>query len=51
MTKMPVTRERELRGVAVYPDIVIGKAHLIDRSKAKILYQCFVNGEDLNREV
>ena len=51
MTKGPVTGERELRGVAVYPDIVIGKAHLIDRSRVKILYQCFVNGEDLDREV
>ena len=47
----PVTGERELRGVAVYPDIVIGKAHLIDRSRVKILYQCFVNGEELDREV
>ena len=51
MTKGAVTGERELRGVAVYPDIVIGKAHLIDRSRVKILYQCFVNGEDLDREV
>ena len=51
MTKGPVTGERELRGVAVYPDIVIGKAHLIDRSRVKILYQCFVNGEELEREV
>ena len=51
MTKGPVTGERELRGVAVYPDIVIGKAHLIDRSRVKILYQCFVNGEDLDKEV
>ena len=47
----PVAGERELRGVAVYPDIVIGKAHLIDRSRVKILYQCFVNGEELDREV
>jgi len=51
MTRGPVTGERELRGIAVYPDIVIGKAHLIDRSRVKILYQCFVNGEELDREV
>jgi len=51
MTKGSITGARELRGVAVYPDIVIGKAHLIDRSRVKILYQCFVNGEDLDREV
>ena len=51
MTTGPVNRQNELRGIAVYPDIVIGKAHLIDRSSVKILYQCFINGEDLNREV
>ena len=51
MKEDPVSGERELRGIPVYPDIVIGKAHLIDRSRAKILYQCFVNGERLNREV
>ena len=51
MTKGTVTEERKLRGVAVYPDVVIGKAHLVDRSKVKILYQCFVNGEELTREV
>ncbi|MCF8144473.1 MAG: phosphoenolpyruvate--protein phosphotransferase [Deltaproteobacteria bacterium] len=46
-----VTAQKELRGIPVYPDIVIGKAHLVDRSKAKILYQCFVNEAQLNREV
>jgi len=42
---------KELRGIPVYPDIVIGKAHLVDRSRTKILYQCFVNDEHVNREV
>ena len=45
------TAGKELRGIPVYPDIVIGKAHLVDQSRAKILYQCFVNDEDVNREV
>ena len=47
----PVNRERKLQGIPVYPDIVIGKAHLVDRSRVKILYQCLVNEEQLNREV
>ncbi len=51
MKEDPVTGERELRGIPVYPDIVIGKAHLVDRSRAKILYQCFVNGEQVKKEV
>ncbi|MBW1783212.1 MAG: phosphoenolpyruvate--protein phosphotransferase [Deltaproteobacteria bacterium] len=46
-----VAGERELRGIPVYPDIVIGKARLVDRSRTKILYQCFVNEKELNREV
>jgi phosphoenolpyruvate-protein phosphotransferase (PTS system enzyme I) len=51
MKEEPVSVPNELRGIPVYSDIVIGKAHLVDRSKAKILYQCFVNEEQLNREV
>jgi len=51
MTKGPATEEKKLRGIAVYPDIVIGKAHLIDRSKVKILYRYLVNREKLEREV
>ena len=51
MKEEPVSAPNELRGIPVYSDIVIGKAHLVDRSKAKILYQCFVNEEQLNREV
>ena len=42
---------KKLRGIPVYPDIVIGKAHLVDRSRTKILYQCFVNDEHVDREV
>ena len=51
MTEEPVTAPKELRGIPVYSDIVIGKAHLVDRSRTKILYQCFVNEGQLNREV
>ena len=51
MTDNSVAGEKELRGIAVYPGIVIGKAHLVDRSKVKITYQCFVNDENLKREV
>jgi phosphotransferase system enzyme I (PtsI) len=51
MKKDPIVAGRELRGIPVYPDIVIGKAHMVDRSRAKILYQCFVNDEQLKREV
>jgi len=51
MTEGPVTGEKELRGIPVYPDIVIGKARMVDRAKTKIVYQCFVNEEQLDREV
>jgi len=51
MKEQSVTSGKELRGIPVYPDIVIGKAHLVDRSRAKILYQCFVNKEQVTREV
>ncbi len=51
MKEESVTSGKELRGIPVYPDIVIGKAHLVDRSRAKILYQCFVNKEQVTREV
>jgi len=51
MQKDSVAAQKELRGIPVYSDIVIGKAHLVDRSRTKILYQCFVNGEQLKREV
>jgi len=40
-----------LRGVAVSPGIVIGKARLVDRSKVKIFYQYLIGDDQLNREV
>ena len=51
MNKDAVAGEKSLKGIAVYPGIVIGKAHLVDRSKVKILYQYLVNTEHLNDEV
>ena len=51
MNKDAVAGEKSLKGIAVYPGIVIGKAHLVERSKVKILYQYLVNTEYLNEEV
>ncbi len=42
---------RKLKGIAVSPGIVIGKARLIDRSKVKIFYQYLIHEEQVNREV
>ncbi len=51
MSENVVAGEKTLKGIAVYPGIVIGKAHLVDRSKVKILYQYLVNTEHLSEEV
>jgi len=51
MNEDAVAGEKSFNGIAVYPGIVIGKAHLVDRSKVKILYQYLVNTEHLNGEV
>ncbi len=40
-----------LRGIGVSPGIIIGKAHLIDRSKVKIQYQYIIDDGQLNKEV
>jgi phosphotransferase system enzyme I (PtsI) len=42
---------QKLKGIAVSPGIVIGKARLIDRSKVKIFYQYLIHEEQVNREV
>ena len=42
---------RQLRGIGVSPGIIIGKAHLVDRSKVKIQYQYIINDKKLGREV
>jgi len=41
----------KLRGIAVSPGIVIGKAHIIDRSRVRILYQYIIGDEKVKNEV
>jgi len=43
--------QKRLRGIAVSPGIIIGKAHLVYRSKVNILYQYLIRDEQLNKEV
>ncbi len=40
-----------LQGVPVHAGIVIGKAHLVDRSRAKILYQYIVDDSQVEKEI
>lgn len=51
MNKDVLAGEKALKGIAVYPGIVFGRAHLVDRSNVKIMYQYLVNKEDLDKEV
>ena len=50
MTSDSTAEERRLRGVPVYPGVVIGKAHLVDRSRVKIMYQYLVNDDRVQSE-
>ena len=43
--------QRKLKGIPVSPGIIIGKAHLVDRSKVKILYQYLITEDQVNFEV
>jgi phosphotransferase system enzyme I (PtsI) len=51
MTENPVQADRVMKGIAVSPGIIIGKAHLVDRSRVKILYQYLINDDHINKEV
>lgn len=51
MTESDIGVRKALRGVAVSPGIVIGKARLVDRSKVKIFYQYLLGDDQLNREI
>ena len=51
MTDLQTAEKKFLRGVAVSPGIIIGKARLVDRSRVKILYQYLINEDHINREV
>jgi phosphotransferase system enzyme I (PtsI) len=48
MTDTPL---KKLKGIAVSPGIIIGKAHLIDRSRIKILYQYLISDQQVTKEV
>ncbi len=48
MTDNPL---RKIKGIAVSSGIIIGKAHLIDRSRVKILYQYLISDQQVNKEV
>jgi phosphotransferase system enzyme I (PtsI) len=48
MTDTPL---RKLKGIAVSSGIITGKAHLIDRSRVKILYQYLISDQQVNKEV
>jgi len=39
-----------LKGIAVSPGIIIGRARLVDRSRVKILYQYLISEESVNKE-
>jgi phosphoenolpyruvate-protein phosphotransferase (PTS system enzyme I) len=51
MRPSPKETLKKLRGIAVSPGIIIGKARLVDRSRVKILYQYLVNDQQVSREV
>lgn len=51
MTESDIGVQKALRGVAVSPGIVIGKARLVDRSKVKIFYQYLIGDDQLKREI
>jgi len=46
-----VAGQRRLEGIPASPGIIIGKAHLVDKSRVKILYQYLIDEKQLNREV
>jgi phosphoenolpyruvate-protein phosphotransferase (PTS system enzyme I) len=48
MTDTPLNK---LKGIAVSSGIIIGKAHLIDRSRVKILYQYLISDQQVSKEV
>ena len=51
MTEHRSPNPKELQGIGVSPGIIIGKAHLVDRSKIKIRYQYIINDAHISREV
>ena len=51
MTDQALQETAKLFGIAVSPGIIIGKAHLVDRSKVRILYQYLIGDEQVKLEV
>jgi phosphotransferase system enzyme I (PtsI) len=51
MTAHHTPVQKALRGIAVSHGIIIAKAHLVDRSRVKISYQCLISDEQLINEV
>jgi phosphotransferase system enzyme I (PtsI) len=51
MTGPQKGRKKKLQGIPVSAGIIIGKAHVVDREKVKILYQYLINDEYTQKEV
>lgn len=51
MTEQDSKKTVTLHGIAVSPAIIIGKAHLVDRSRVRILYQYLISDEHVKQEV
>ena len=51
MTRDSSVNTKTLQGVPVHAGIVIGKAHLVDRSRVKILYQYIVDDGQVEKEI
>ena len=51
MTTRNLENIKTLRGIAVSPGIIIGKARIIDRSRVKILYQYLIDEKQVHKEV
>ncbi len=51
MTQHHIGAQRRLEGIPASPGIIIGKAHLVGKSRVKILYQYLIDERQLNREV
>ncbi len=51
MTARPDISGNIMKGIPVSPGIILGKAHLVDRSKVKILYQYLIDETQLSAEI
>jgi phosphotransferase system enzyme I (PtsI) len=51
MTVRPNASKDTMQGIPVSPGIIVGKAHLVDRSKVKILYQYLIDKKQVAGEV